>query len=54
MQAKDVRDFFVNGGKVIGKLAIDFYGRTLDVAGEHAFADAIESTVYKGLHRVGI
>lgn len=42
MQAKDVRDFFVNGGKVIGKLAIDFYGRTLDVAGEHAFADAIE------------
>ena len=42
MKAEAVRDFFINGGKMIGNLAISLYGKTLDVAGENAFADAIE------------
>lgn len=42
MKAEAVRDFFINGGKIIGNLAISLYGKTLDVAGENAFADAIE------------
>ena len=30
MKAEAVRDFFINGGKMIGNLAISLYGKTLD------------------------
>jgi len=38
----DVVDFLKEGGKLLGNLALSFYGETLNQAGEKAFSEAIE------------
>ena len=38
----DVVDFLKKGGQLVGNLALDFYGETLNQAGENAFSEAIE------------
>lgn len=35
-------DFLKEGGKLVGNLALKFYGETLNQAGEQAFSEAIE------------
>lgn len=38
----DVIDFLKEGGKLLGNLALNFYGETLNQAGEKAFSEALE------------
>ena len=38
----DVVDFLKDGGKLLGNLALSFYGETLNQVGEKAFSEAIE------------
>lgn len=38
----DVVDFLKEGGKLLGALALNFYGETLNQAGEKAFSEALE------------
>ena len=38
----DVVDFLKDGGKLLGNLALSFYGDTLNQTGEKAFSKAIE------------
>lgn len=38
----DVVDFLKEGGKLLGTLALSFYGETLNQAGEKAFSEALE------------
>lgn len=38
----EVVDFLKQGGKLIGDLALSFYGETISQAGEKAFSEAIE------------
>ena len=42
MNAEDVRNFFVNGGKLAGNLFINLYEITLEDSMEEAFGDAIK------------
>lgn len=42
LKENKIIDFFKSGGRVLGELAIEIYGRTIDQKGEQAFSEAIE------------
>lgn len=42
LKKADVVDFLKDGGRLLGNLALSFYGDTLNQAGEKAFSEAIE------------
>ena len=37
LKENKIIDFFKSGGRVLGELAIEIYGRTIDQKGEQAF-----------------
>ena len=42
VSSEDIKDFFVEGGKLVAGVALNFYGESLNQAGDEAFSDAIE------------